>query len=73
MIAGAVLDTWYEYPTPENPNPKPSKMPFENLQNVVMTPHCAAWSEAHHQRRWAKVADNLDRLANNLELENRIF
>jgi phosphoglycerate dehydrogenase-like enzyme len=72
-IAGAVLDTWYEYPTPENPNPKPSKMPFEKLKNVVMTPHCAAWSEAHHQRRWAKVAGNLDRLVSNLELENRIF
>ena len=62
-IGGAVLDTWYQYPTPTNPNPKPSSFPFEDLENVVMTPHCSAWSEGQHQRRWQKVAENLDLLA----------
>jgi phosphoglycerate dehydrogenase-like enzyme len=73
VIGGAVLDTWYQYPTPTNPNPKPANLPFETLDNVVMTPHCSAWSEAHHQRRWVKVAENLDRLAKGQKLENVIF
>ena len=73
VIGGAVLDTWYQYPTPENPNPTPSSLPFETLKNVVMTPHCSAWSEAHHQRRWVKVAENLDRLANNQALQHCIL
>lgn len=73
VIGGAVLDTWYQYPTPANPNPEPASLPFETLDTVVMTPHCSAWSEAHHQRRWVKVAENLDRLAKNQKLENMIF
>jgi len=73
VIGGAVLDTWYQYPTPTNPNPKPSAFPFETLDNVVMTPHCSAWSEGQHQRRWVKVAENLDKLANNEPLNHRIF
>lgn len=72
-IGGAVLDTWYQYPTPTNPNPKPSSLPFETLDNVIMTPHCSAWSEAHHQRRWVKVAENLDNLASGRTLNNKIF
>ena len=72
VIGGAVLDTWYQYPTPTNPSPKPSAFPFETLDNVVMTPHCSAWSEGQHQRRWVKVAENLDRLAAGKNLSNII-
>lgn len=62
-IGGAVLDTWYRYPTPDAPDPAPADQPFHILDNVVMTPHCAAWTNAHHQRRWAAIAANLTRLA----------
>ncbi|MBL4869686.1 MAG: hypothetical protein JKX72_01895 [Robiginitomaculum sp.] len=72
-IGGAVLDTWYQYPTPTNPTPKPSNFPFEDLDNVVMTPHCSAWSEGQHQRRWKKVAENLDLLAQGKPLNNLIL
>ncbi len=72
VIAGAVLDTWYQYPTPENNSPKPSQFPFETLNNVLMTPHCAAWSEAHHQRRWCKVSENLRNLEAGEPLNDQI-
>jgi phosphoglycerate dehydrogenase-like enzyme len=38
LIAGAVLDVWYAYPTPENPTARPSRLPFHELANVIMTP-----------------------------------
>ncbi len=41
-IMGAASDVWYIYPEGEE-NVKPSKYPFEDLDNVVMSPH-TAWS-----------------------------
>ncbi len=41
-ILGAASDVWYVYPE-GNENVKPSKYPFEELDNVVMSPH-TAWS-----------------------------
>src|SRR4030088_2431260 len=32
-IAGAVIDTWYNYPSPHHPTPLPSKYPFHELPN----------------------------------------
>src|SRR5204863_8810725 len=37
-IAGAIIDTWYSYPTPERPNVLPAALPFHTLTNVLMTP-----------------------------------
>src|SRR5438094_3826718 len=39
VIGGAALDTWYRYPTAEEPHIRPSRHPFHELPNVVMTPH----------------------------------
>ena len=61
-IAGAILDTWYHYPTPENPNPAPSRFPFHELSNVYMTPHSSAWTTQMLSRRWGTIADNIDRV-----------
>ena len=72
QIRGAVLDTWYAYPTPDDMQPKPAPVDFAALDNVVMTPHCAAWTQPHHQRRWRAVAGNLDRLANGEALADMI-
>lgn len=71
-IGGAIVDTWYNYPNPSNPAPSPADLPFENLERLVMTPHCAAWSEANHRRRWIAIANNLDCLANNDPLNDLI-
>jgi phosphoglycerate dehydrogenase-like enzyme len=60
-IGGAALDTWYRYPTPEEPDIRPSRHPFHELINVIMTPHCSAWTEGMARRRGADAARNIDR------------
>lgn len=43
-IAGAAIDTWYNYPNPKNPVCFPSKSyPFHELNNLVISPHRAGF------------------------------
>jgi phosphoglycerate dehydrogenase-like enzyme len=69
-IAGAVIDAWYHYPTPENLRVPPSKHPFDSLPNVLMTPHSAIWTRGMISRRWADIASNIDALTSGRELAN---
>ena len=61
VIGGAALDTWYRYPTPDDPDIRPSRHPFHELPNVIMTPHCSAWTDGMARRRGADAARNIDR------------
>jgi phosphoglycerate dehydrogenase-like enzyme len=69
-IAGAALDVWYRYPATLEQRLPPSALPFHELENVLMTPHLSAWTDAMIERRWRKIAANLDALAEGRELEN---
>lgn len=69
-IAGAVLDTWYVYPTPLNGSPEPGNQPFHLLPNVVMTPHMSGWTTGTVNRRRAAIAENVNRLAEGRPLIN---
>ncbi len=40
-LKGAAIDVWWNYPKGKNLNVYPSKFPFWQLDNVVMTPHTA--------------------------------
>lgn len=75
-IGGAVIDTWYSYPaqsgTDEVPVHRPSRFPFHELDNVVMTPHASAWTDALAERRCRVIAANLDRLARGEPLLNLV-
>ena len=62
-IAGAIIDTWYSYPTPNQPNTLPSKLPFHELPNIVMTPHMSGWTTGTINRRKQTIADNIRRRA----------
>jgi phosphoglycerate dehydrogenase-like enzyme len=72
QIAGAVLDTWYRYPSLEVAHPPPSQYPFSSLDNVIMTPHISGWTDGMIDRRWSEIAANLDRFAMNRPLSNVI-
>jgi phosphoglycerate dehydrogenase-like enzyme len=72
-IGGAILDVWYSYPSVDEPDAKPSRFPFERLDNVIMTPHASGWTEEAVDRRWRFIASNLDRLARGEKLENVII
>ena len=69
-IGGAVIDTWYAYPTAEQPNPQPSTLPFNELSNVVMTPHMSGWTPGTIRRRQLTIADNIRRRSANMACIN---
>jgi phosphoglycerate dehydrogenase-like enzyme len=71
-IGGAVLDTWYRYPEPGDPAVRPSRHPFHELDHVVMTPHCSGWTEGLMERRFAVIADNIERLRDGRPLLNQV-
>jgi phosphoglycerate dehydrogenase-like enzyme len=46
-LKGAALDVWYQYPSKSNKEPVfPSEYPFHELDNLIMSPHKAAHSQA---------------------------
>ena len=60
-LGGAALDVWWRYPTLAEPDVRPSRLPFHELSNVLMTPHTSSATHSTAERRWSVVADNLDR------------
>jgi phosphoglycerate dehydrogenase-like enzyme len=71
-IGGAVIDTWYRYPSAGQPEIRPSRHPFHELDSVVMTPHLSGWTEGLMQRRFAVIIDNLERLRTSRPLLNQV-
>lgn len=69
-IGGAALDTWYRYPSVDAPDIRPSRHPFHELPNVLMTPHCSAWTDGMARRRGADTARNIDRFIRGEPLAN---
>jgi phosphoglycerate dehydrogenase-like enzyme len=69
-IGGAIIDTWYRYPSAPTENCQPSRFAFHELDNVIMTPHASAWTDQLIYRRNRVIADNLDRLARHEPLIN---
>lgn len=58
----AGLDVWYNYPreTTDQSDTPPSRYPFSELDNVVMTPHLAGHSEDTENMRVAALAELLN-------------
>ncbi len=71
-IGGAVIDTWYRYPSADDPGPSPSRLPFHELDNVVMTPHMSGWTHGTIRRRHKAIAANINAVAAGREPANRI-
>jgi phosphoglycerate dehydrogenase-like enzyme len=66
----AVIDTWYDYPSKDNPRTQPGRLPFNQLTNLVMTPHMSGWTAGMIRRRQQTMADNIRRLARGEALNN---
>ena len=69
-IAGAALDVWYRYPSAPGEVVQPSRHPFHELDNVVMSPHVSGRSRRTTERRWRFIAEQLERLARGEPLHN---
>jgi phosphoglycerate dehydrogenase-like enzyme len=72
-IGGAALDVWWRYPSESEPERRPSRHPFHELPNVIMTPHCSGWTQGMVARRWAEVAGNINRFVRGEPLENVVL
>ncbi len=71
-IAGAIIDTWYQYPAGAHQKAEPSRLPFHELDNVVMTPHMSGWTTGTVRRRQATIAENIRRLSSGEALLNQV-
>ena len=72
-IAGAIIDTWYNYPKSKaEKNLKPSKYDFHSLSNIIMTPHISAWTEDMIIRRAEVIKKNIENLYSKKSLLNKV-
>jgi len=69
-IGGAIIDTWYQYPGPQQSQTLPSKLAFHELSNVLMTPHMSGWTSGTIRRRQQTMADNIKRCFAGSSLQN---
>lgn len=69
-IGGAVIDTWYAYPADITSTTLPGRLPFHELDNIVMTPHMSAWTNGTVRRRQETMAENIHRLERGAPLMN---
>ena len=70
-IQGAAIDVWYQYPTEDRPF-APSRFPFNELDNIIMTPHVSGWMRGTQENRFQLIAENINRLAAGRQLVNVI-
>jgi len=61
-IRSAAIDVWYQYPK-DGAERQPSRFPFGELDNVILTPHSSAWTDRVVSLRFRDIAANIDRLA----------
>jgi phosphoglycerate dehydrogenase-like enzyme len=73
QIGGAAIDVWWQYPTAAEPNRPGSRLPFHELPNVIMTPHCSSATDGARDRRFGTVAGNLDRYVRGEALTNIVL
>lgn len=73
-LAAAGLDVWYQYPKDEasRSNTPPSRYPFHELDNVVLSPHRGGDEAGLDSRRMAELAEMLNRAAQGEAMFNRV-
>ena len=72
QIAGAALDTWYTYPKTKDENPNPSDFPFNELNNVILSPHVCGSTFGTFDRRMKVVAQNINNFFEGKNPINRV-
>ena len=72
-IGGALLDVWYQYASTDNLEIRPSALPFHELDNVIMTPHTASWTDQLDKRRIDAVVKNIQNFINQKPLDEVVY
>lgn len=71
-IAGAAIDVWYNYPKEMDGQSEPSRFPFKDLDNIIMTPHHSGQAEENFRARAADIAFNVDAFLSGGQLRNLV-
>jgi len=71
-LTGAAIDTWYQYPSLEQREVLPSKYGFQKLNNVVMSPHTAGYTDRALEENIKSVFDNIVKIYYREEPKNQI-
>ncbi len=73
-LRGACIDTWYRYPgdDPGRDATPPSRFPFHELDNVVMSPHVGGYTRRAVERSVDEAVENLRRFLASGELLNEV-
>ncbi len=71
-LAGAAIDTWYQYPDKNHPERLPSQYAFHKLSNIILTPHNAGYSDKAIEENILSVYKNISRVFYGEEPENKI-
>lgn len=69
ILKGAAIDVWYIYPKNKEKT-YPSKYPFHELDNIVMTPHSAGFTFESVQRNWLFTFKNVIKFAKGEKIES---
>ncbi|MGH8016698.1 MAG: 2-hydroxyacid dehydrogenase [Opitutaceae bacterium] len=72
-LAGAAIDVWYNYASADSDRAEPSRFPFRDLDNVIMTPHFSGITHATFRHRAEDVAGNILALAAGRPLRNEVI
>lgn len=72
ILAGAAIDTWYQYPTSREKEILPSKYDFHKLDNVVMSSHTAGYTDRALEENIKSVFDNIVKIYYGEEPENQV-
>jgi phosphoglycerate dehydrogenase-like enzyme len=72
-IAGAGIDTWYQYPEAGGETVAPSSEPLAELDTVRMTPHVAGWTDGTTSHRWQQIATHVSQLAAGTRPDNVVW
>jgi len=71
-LAGAAIDTWYQYPSSKQKEVLPSKYDFQKLNNVVMSSHTAGYTDKALEENIKSVFDNIVKIYYSKQPENQI-
>jgi len=52
---------------------RPSEFPFHELDNVIMTPHTASWTDQLDKRRIDSVVKNIQNFINQKPLNEVVY
>ncbi|WP_320046147.1 2-hydroxyacid dehydrogenase [uncultured Ilyobacter sp.] len=66
-LKGAGIEVWYDYPDRVEKECFPSKYPFQDLENIVMSPHVATFVK---EDVWVYFDDIMDQLRNYIRKED---